>query len=47
MKYKILQFSFGDGFAGSAKMAILSSKALVDQGHSVKLVVSKDSLERP
>ena len=46
MKYKILQFSFGDGFAGSAKMAILSSKALVDQGHSVKLVVSKDSLTK-
>ena len=46
MKYKILQFSFGDGFAGSAKMAILSSKALLDDGHSVKLVVSKNSLTK-
>lgn len=46
MKYKILQFSFGDGFAGSAKMAILSSKALLDGGHLVKLVVSKDSFTK-
>ena len=46
MKYKILQFSFGDGFAGSAKMAVLSSKALLDFGHSVKLIVSKDSLTK-
>jgi len=44
MKYKILQFSFGDGYAGSAKMAILSSNALIKQGHSVKLFVSRDSL---
>jgi len=44
MKYKILQFSFGDGYAGSAKMAILSSNVLIKQGHSVKLFVSRDSL---
>ncbi|MDZ7624059.1 MAG: glycosyltransferase [Ignavibacteriaceae bacterium] len=46
MSYKIFQFSFGDGYAGSAKMAILSSKALLDKGHSVKLFVSKDSLTK-
>jgi len=46
MNYKILQFSFGDGYAGSAKMAILSSKALIDKGHSVKLFVSKDSVTK-
>jgi len=46
MSYKIYQFSFGDGYAGSAKMAILSSKALLDKGHSVKLFVSKDSLTK-
>jgi len=46
MKYSILQFSFGDGFAGSAKMAILSSKALINNGHNVKLFVSEDSLTK-
>ena len=46
MKYNILQFSFGDGYAGSAKMAILSSSALIKKGHDVKLFVSKDSLTR-
>jgi glycosyltransferase involved in cell wall biosynthesis len=46
MKYNILQFSFGDGYAGSAKMAILSSFALIRKGHKVKLVVSKDSLTK-
>ena len=46
MKYNILQFSFGDGFAGSAKMAVLSSKVLIDSGHSVILAVSKDSLTK-
>lgn len=46
MSYKILQFSFGDGYAGSAKMAVLSSKALIDMGHQVKLFVSKDSLTK-
>jgi glycosyltransferase involved in cell wall biosynthesis len=46
MKYKILQFSFGDGYAGSAKMAILSSCALIEKGHRVILFVSKDSLTK-
>jgi glycosyltransferase involved in cell wall biosynthesis len=46
MSYKIFQFSFGDGYAGSAKMAVLSSKALIDKGHQVKLFVSKDSLTK-
>jgi glycosyltransferase involved in cell wall biosynthesis len=46
MKYNILQFSFGDGYAGSAKMAILSSSALIEKGHNVKLFVSKDSLTK-
>ncbi len=46
MRYNILQFSFGDGYAGSAKMAILSSSALIEKGHNVKLFVSKDSLTK-
>jgi glycosyltransferase involved in cell wall biosynthesis len=46
MSYKIFQFSFGDGYAGSAKMAVLSSRALMDKGHQVKLFVSKDSLTK-
>ncbi len=46
MSYKIFQFSFGDGYAGSAKMAVLSSKALIDKGHQVKLFVSRDSLTK-
>jgi glycosyltransferase involved in cell wall biosynthesis len=46
MNFKILQFSFGDGYAGSAKMAVLSSKVLMDKGHSVKLFVSKDSMTK-
>ncbi len=46
MKYNILQFSFGDGYAGSAKMAVLNSKALIDKGHTVKLFVSKDSVTK-
>lgn len=44
MKYKIYQFSFGDGYAGSAKMAILSSVALADSGNDVTIIVSKNSL---
>jgi len=40
----IFQFSFGDGFAGSSKVALLSSKILMQQGHVVHLFVSKDSL---
>ena len=46
MKYNILQFSFGDGYAGSAKMAILSSSVLIEKGHNVTLFVSKDSLTK-
>ncbi len=46
MNYNILQFSFGEGYAGSAKMAVLSSRALIDRGHKVKLYVSKDSLTK-
>lgn len=46
MKYNILQFSFGDGYAGSAKMAILSSSALIKNGHQVTLIVSNDSLTK-
>ena len=41
---KVFQFSFGDGFAGSAKIAILSSKLLQEKGYSVTLFVSKNSL---
>jgi glycosyltransferase involved in cell wall biosynthesis len=46
MSYRILQFSFGDGYAGSAKMAILSSAVLIESGHNVKLFVSNDSLTK-
>jgi len=41
---KIVQCSFGDGYAGSAKMAILSSEQLMLRGHDLILFVSKDSL---
>lgn len=44
MKGKVYQFSFGDGYAGSAKMAILSSELLMKKGYDVKLFVSKNSL---
>jgi glycosyltransferase involved in cell wall biosynthesis len=43
-KLKIFQFSFGDGYAGSAKVAILSSKLLAEKGHNVTLFASKGSL---
>jgi glycosyltransferase involved in cell wall biosynthesis len=46
MFYNIIQFSFGDGYAGSAKMAILSSSKLIEKGHNVKLFVSEDSLTK-
>ncbi len=36
--------SFGDGYAGSATMAILSSVALGNLGYNVSLVVSENSL---
>jgi len=43
-KLKIFQFSFGDGYAGSAKVAILSSKLLAEKGHTVTLFASENSL---
>ena len=43
-KMKIVQCSFGDGYAGSAKMAILSSEQLMKRGNDLTLFVSKDSL---
>jgi glycosyltransferase involved in cell wall biosynthesis len=46
MSYRIFQFSFGDGYAGSAKMAVIGSKVLIDKGHKVMLFVSKDSLTK-
>ena len=36
--------SFGEGYAGSATMAILSSIALGKLGYNVSLIVSKNSL---
>jgi glycosyltransferase involved in cell wall biosynthesis len=41
---KIVQCSFGDGYAGSAKMAILSSEQLMKKGHDVIMYVSRNSL---
>ena len=43
-RIKIFQFSFGDGFAGSAKMALLSSEVLLQKGFDVTLFASKNSL---
>ena len=43
-RIKIFQFSFGDGFAGSAKMALLSSEALLQKGFDVTLFASINSL---
>lgn len=43
-KKKITQISLGDGFAGSAKFAILSSAAFAKMGHEVQVVVSENSL---
>lgn len=40
----IFQFSFGDGYAGSSKVALLSSKILMHKGLTLHLFVSKDSL---
>lgn len=40
----IFQFSFGDGYAGSSKVALVSSKILMQQGNVVQLFVSKNSL---
>jgi len=40
----LLQISFGDGYAGSAKIAILSSDLLSKRNYDVTLVVSRNSL---
>jgi glycosyltransferase involved in cell wall biosynthesis len=44
MAVNLLQISFGDGYAGSAKIAILSSDLLSKRNYDVTLVVSKNSL---
>lgn len=44
MSCKIFQFSFGDGYAGSAKIAILSSEELIKRGYDVTLFASTHSL---
>ena len=44
MAVSLLQISFGDGYAGSAKIAILSSDLLSKRNYDVTLVVSKNSL---
>jgi glycosyltransferase involved in cell wall biosynthesis len=44
LAFKVLQMSFGDGYAGSATMAILSSVALGKTGYNVSLFVSENSL---
>ena len=44
MAFNVLQISFGDGYAGSATMAILSSVALGKLNYNVSLLVSKNSL---
>ncbi len=40
----IFQFSFGDGYAGSSKVALVSSRLLINAGHIVHLFVSENSL---
>ncbi len=44
MAIRLLQISFGDGYAGSAKIAILSSDLLSKRNYDVTLIVSKNSL---
>lgn len=44
IKLSIFQFSFGDGYAGSARIALQSSELLLKRGHTVTLFVSKNSL---
>jgi len=43
-KKKITQISLGDGYAGSAKFAILSSAAFAKMGHEIQVVTSESSL---
>ena len=40
----LFQVSFGDGYAGSAKIAILSSEQLMKRGHDLRLFASENSL---
>jgi len=40
----IFQFSFGDGYSGSAKIALLSSKLLMERKNDVVIFLSKGSL---
>jgi glycosyltransferase involved in cell wall biosynthesis len=44
MPCRLVQISFGDGFAGSATIAILSSELLSKFNYDITLVVSKNSL---
>jgi len=44
MGQKVLQICFGDGYAGSAKMAILSSELLQKRGFEVIFLASQNSL---
>ncbi len=40
----LFQVSFGDGYAGSAKIAILSSEQLMKRGYDLRLFASENSL---
>ncbi len=40
----LFQVSFGDGYAGSAKIAILSSEQLIKKGYELRLFASTGSL---
>src|ERR1035437_2466214 len=44
MSHKVLQICFGDGYAGSAKMAILSSELIQKWGYDVIFLASQNSL---
>ena len=44
MSQKVLQICFGDGYAGSAKMAILSSELLQKRGYDVIFLATQNSL---
>lgn len=44
MKRTLFQFSFGDGYAGSAKIAIISSELMMRKGYNVFLFATENSL---
>lgn len=44
MNHKLLQICFGDGYAGSAKMAVLSSELLMNNGIEVTFLSTNNSL---